>query len=36
MTNDIRDGIDSKNNEHVNIHQRFDYGYLPMIKCVST
>ncbi|XP_050064830.1 uncharacterized protein LOC126553754 [Aphis gossypii] len=27
-TNAIRDGIDSQNNEYVNIHQTFDHGYL--------
>ena len=27
-TNAIRDGIDSENNEYVNIHQTFDHGYL--------
>ena len=27
-TNAIREGIESKNNEYVNIHQTFDHGYL--------
>jgi len=27
-TNAIREGIESENNEYVNVHQTFDHGYL--------
>jgi len=38
-TNAIHDGINSQNNEYVNIRQTFDYGYLwamiSMIECIN-